>query len=180
MRLGIYGGTFDPVHYGHLLLAECCREQCRLDEVWFLPASVPPHKRSAPLTDASRRVEMLRLAIGDQPSFRVSTFEIERGGVSYTVETLAALRQERPDDELFFLLGADALADLATWREPARIASLATLVSVRRAGIAPLDLASLAVVLGVEAAERVAAHQVVMPTIELSSVSTSPKTTESR
>src|SRR5215467_14081281 len=94
MRLGLFGGSFDPVHYGHLLLAECCREQCSLDEVWFLPAATPPHKQGRTLTSAAERVEMLELAIGGQPTFRVCRAEIERGGVSYTVDTLAHLAAE--------------------------------------------------------------------------------------
>src|SRR5262245_14388670 len=104
MRLGIFGGTFDPIHYGHLLLAECCREHCQLDEVWFMPASVPPDKlKQADVTDAKHRVEMLRLAIGGHAAFHLSLIEIERGGVSYTIETLQRVRLERPDADLFLL-----------------------------------------------------------------------------
>ncbi|MFO0906633.1 MAG: nicotinate-nucleotide adenylyltransferase [Pirellulales bacterium] len=169
MRLGIYGGSFDPVHMGHLLLAECCREQCRLDEVWFMPASIPPHKRTTPPVDPRHRLAMLELAVADNPAFRVSSWEIERGGVSYTAETLAELRRARPGDELFFLLGADALADLPTWRAPAQIAATATLVSVRRAGVEAPPLEKLAEAAGEDAVRRIAAHQVVMPMIELSS-----------
>lgn len=134
MRLGIYGGTFDPIHYGHLLLAECCREQCQLDQVWFMPAEVPPHKQAQPLTAGRQRVEMLQLAIGGHEAFAVSRLELERGGVSFTVDTLAQLHQEDPTRELFLLLGADSLLDLPNWREPERICSLATLVVVGRPG----------------------------------------------
>ena len=88
MRLGIFGGTFDPVHYGHLLLAECCREQCRLDAVWFLPAATPPHKQDRELTPAAQRIEMLELAIAGNPAFSVCRYEADRGGVNYTVDTL--------------------------------------------------------------------------------------------
>ena len=90
MRLGIFGGTFDPVHYGHLLLAECCREQCRLDAVWFLPTAVPPHKQERELTPAAQRIEMLELAIAGNPAFSVCRYEADRGGVNYTVDTLDA------------------------------------------------------------------------------------------
>src|SRR5688500_10806095 len=121
MRLGLFGGTFDPVHYGHLLLAEACREQCRLDELWFVPAAVPPHKQERTLSPAKERVEMLRLAVGGHPAFSVSTLEIDRGGVSYTVNTLDAVRLSRPEATLFFPMGADSLVDLPTWREPRRI-----------------------------------------------------------
>lgn len=134
MRCGILGGTFDPVHYGHLVLAECCREHCRLDVVQFLPAAEPPHKSRFAVTPAADRVEMLKLAIGGHAAFEVCTYEIDRGGVNYTFETLAALRQQRPEDELFFLLGADSLHDLPRWREPRKICELATLVVVQRPG----------------------------------------------
>ncbi len=114
MRLGLYGGSFDPVHYGHLLLAESCREQCRLDAVWFAPASIPPHKQGRTLSQAADRIEMLKLAIGGHEPFTVFTGEVDRGGVSYTVDTLAQLHEELPSAELFFLMGADSLADLPT------------------------------------------------------------------
>ena len=96
MRLGLFGGTFDPVHYGHLLLAESCREQCRLDAVWFLPAAVPPHKQGWELTPAPQRIAMLELATAGNPAFSVCRYEIERGGVNYTVETLTHFRAEDP------------------------------------------------------------------------------------
>lgn len=132
MRLGVFGGTFDPVHYGHLLLAECCREQLRLNRVWFLPAAVPPHKQQRELAPAAQRVEMLELAIGGHEAFEVCRYEIERGGVNYTVDTLAHFKDEDPSCELFFLLGADSLLDLPNWREPQRLLKLATIVAVGR------------------------------------------------
>ena len=135
MRLGVFGGTFDPVHFGHLFLAEQCRERCRLDEVWFLPAGVPPHKKEQAIAPGTARAEMLDFAIAGHEKFRVDRRELKRTGPSYTVDTLAQLHDERPDDELFFLIGADSLADLATWREPQRIAELATLVAVNRGGV---------------------------------------------
>lgn len=169
MRLGIYGGSFDPVHYGHLLLAESCREECRLDEVWFMPAGTPPHKLSGRLAASRDRVAMLRLAIGGHAAFRVDTREVDRGGVSFTVDTLEQIRQERPNDELFLLLGADALADFPTWRSPARIAALAVLVTVRRAGSPAADLGRVAAAIGPEAFSRLVAHQVEMPQVDFSS-----------
>ncbi|MBX3415379.1 MAG: nicotinate-nucleotide adenylyltransferase [Pirellulales bacterium] len=169
MRLGIYGGTFDPVHFGHLLLAEFCREACQLDEVWFVPAAVPPHKQGQSVSTAAQRLEMLALAIGGHESFRVCSHEIERGGVSYTVETLAAIQAEDPARELFFLLGADSLVDLPLWREPARICELATLVVVARTSTPEPDFGCLT---GIASPERIAhfrRHLVPMPLIELSS-----------
>lgn len=132
MRIGVFGGSFDPVHIGHLIAAECCREQAGLDRVIFMPAAVPPHKQDRRLTAAEDRVQMLRLAAGGHDAFEVSTLEIDRGGVSFTVDTLSLLRQPHPTDELFLLLGPDAIVDFPTWREPARILELAMpLVMVR-------------------------------------------------
>ncbi|MFM7845406.1 MAG: nicotinate-nucleotide adenylyltransferase [Planctomycetota bacterium] len=169
MRLGIYGGTFDPVHYGHLLLAECCREQCRLDEIWFVPAARPPHKTSLELTAGDQRVAMLRLALADCPGFLVSTLELDRGGISYTVDTLEYLKQQRPDAELFFLLGADAVRDLPTWRAPEQIGRLATLVTVQRPDAPPIAWDQLAQLLDPPAWQAARDHAVVMPRIEISS-----------
>lgn len=134
MRLGIYGGTFDPVHVAHLALAEHCREQARLDQVLFVPAARPPHKLEQPLTSFHHRVEMLELAIAGYPPFQISMLEKDRPGPSYTVETLRLLRDERPADELFLILGSDSLQDLPTWYQPEEIAKLATLLVVQRSG----------------------------------------------
>jgi len=169
MRLGIFGGSFDPVHYGHLLLAESCREQARLDEVWFLPAAVPPHKRDRTLSAGKHRVEMLRLAIGGHEAFVLSEMELERGGVNYTFQTLERIHDERPGDELFFLLGGDSLADLPRWREPRRICELAIPVVVGRPGSPPLDFDVLRDVISPERLEVAQRHAVEMPLIGLSS-----------
>jgi nicotinate-nucleotide adenylyltransferase len=168
MRLGFYGGSFDPVHYGHLLLAECCREQCALDAVWFVPAAVPPHKQGWTLSPANQRIEMLELAIGGHESLAVYRGEIERGGVSYTVDTLEQLHREQPQDELFLLMGADSLADLPTWREPARICELAIPVVVRRADAPEPDDGVLVNLMSRERLALAREIRVQMPTIGLS------------
>ena len=169
MRLGLYGGSFDPIHYGHLLLAESCREQCRLDRVLFLPAAVPPHKRNRELTEASLRVEMLELALGGHEAMATSRYEIDRGGVSYTVETLRHFRTEYPEAELFLLMGADMLLDLPHWREAAEVCRLATLVTTRRAGVKEPDLGCISDLVTPEQLECFGQHQVEMPWIGLSS-----------
>ncbi|MEX2118291.1 MAG: nicotinate-nucleotide adenylyltransferase [Pirellulales bacterium] len=169
MRLGLFGGTFDPVHYGHLLLAELCREAAGLDTVWFVPAAVPPHKLDRELAPAAQRVEMLELAIGGQESFAVGTMEVDRGGVSYTVDTLAAMAAEYPGSELFLLLGADSLRDLPTWREPGRILELATPLVARRSGAAQVDFDCLAPLVPPARLAEFRRHQVDMPLVELSS-----------
>jgi nicotinate-nucleotide adenylyltransferase len=164
MRLGVFGGTFDPVHYGHLLLAEQCREQLALDSVWFVPAAVSPHKQGLPSTSAAHRAAMLELAIAGHPAFCVCDEELRRGGPSYTVETLDALHRDDPSRRLVLLIGADSLADLPTWREPARILELAEIAAVNRGrGAAQLD-AVLPVL--PQAASRVTLVQ--MPAVELS------------
>jgi nicotinate-nucleotide adenylyltransferase len=165
MRLGIFGGSFDPIHYGHLLLAECGREQCRLDEVWFLPAAVPPHKQDRELTPAAQRIEMLELAIAGNPAFSVCRYETDRGGVNYTVDTLTHLREEDPGRELFFLLGADMLLDLPQWRNAARVCELAVPVVVHRPGSGPIDFACLRGIASQQRIELIRRHQVEMPEI---------------
>jgi nicotinate-nucleotide adenylyltransferase len=169
MRIGLYGGSFDPVHQGHLIVAECCREQARLDKVLFLPAAVPPHKQDRPLAEAAHRVEMLKLAIGGHPAFAVSTDEIDRGGVSYTVDTLARLEAAHPADELLLILGPDALADLPTWREPATILARAEIIAVEREGVddisAIVATPKLAALLGPERAQRIVETRVTCPAI---------------
>lgn len=139
MRLGIYGGTFDPVHIGHLLLAETCLEVCRLDEVRFLPAWRNPLKAIAPApshatTPGKLRAEMLSFAIAGHGRFQVDPRELKRDQPSYTVETLRGFATEQPDAELFFLMGADAWRDFAEWREPLEILRLAHIVVVNRPG----------------------------------------------
>ncbi len=166
MRLGIFGGSFDPVHYGHLILAEQCREQCGLDAVWFLPAAAPPHKRDVELTSGQARVEMLELALAGHPQMSVSEIELERGGTSFTIETLRAIHGEDPSRELCFLIGADSLHDLHNWREPEGIAELATIAAVNR-GDAPLpNVAALSEALPSSVLDRI--EFVRMPGVDLS------------
>jgi nicotinate-nucleotide adenylyltransferase len=134
MRVGIFGGTFDPVHVGHLIVAEQCREQARLDAVWFVPAAHPPHKLGLPVTPFARRVEMLGLALAGQPAFRIDEIENEESGPSYTYHTLEEMHRRHPGTEFFLILGGDCLPDLAHWREPARVVAQATLLVVPRPG----------------------------------------------
>jgi nicotinate-nucleotide adenylyltransferase len=132
-RVGIFGGTFDPPHWGHLLLAESAREELRLDRVLFVPARVPPHKTGDGMTPANVRLRLLRAALRGT-GFEISQVELGRPGPSYTVDTLEALRRSLPGAALFLLVGADSLADLPTWRAPERIARLATVAVARRPG----------------------------------------------
>lgn len=169
MRIGIYGGSFNPVHLGHLIAAECCREQARLDRVLFMPAATPPHKQGQLLADAADRVAMLTLAVGGHEAFAVSTIEVDRGGVSYTVDTLAVLAQRHPHDTLVLVLGPDALAQLPTWREPRTIADRCELVAVERERLDDVAAiardAGLADLLGQERLAALIAARVRMPAI---------------
>lgn len=169
MRVGLFGGSFNPVHFGHLLLAECCREQRRLEQVLFLPAAVPPHKLDHQLTSAKARVEMLELAIAGQEAFAVNPYEVDRGGVSYTVDTLRHFRSEHPDLELFFLLGADMLADLPNWREADQICGLASLIVVGRPGIVEPSFDGLSALATPEEIDSIRRRRVEMPQVDLSS-----------
>jgi nicotinate-nucleotide adenylyltransferase len=169
MRIGLLGGTFDPIHYGHLLLAECCRDQCRLDQVFFVPAAVPPHKQGRTVAAADHRVAMIEAAINGQSAFAVTRYEVDRGGVNYTVDTLRHFHQSHPQDELFFLMGADMLADLPNWREAAEVCKLATPIAVLRPGLAALDFDALRRVARPEQIELIRDQQVDMPAIGISS-----------
>ncbi|MGH2498492.1 MAG: nicotinate (nicotinamide) nucleotide adenylyltransferase, partial [Candidatus Limnocylindria bacterium] len=130
-RIGVFGGSFDPPHLGHLAIALAALEAARLDRVLFVPARRSPLKETAPVATEADRLAMLRAAVADEPRFQVSTLELERDAPSYTVETLEALAGE---GELFLILGADAAAERARWRDPARVAALATLLVAPRPG----------------------------------------------
>jgi nicotinate-nucleotide adenylyltransferase len=143
MRLGIFGGSFDPVHNAHLALARACQQQAELDEVWFTPTAIQPLKQQGPCATDRQRLEMLRIAIRDEPCWRVCSIEIDRGGFSYTVDTLWQIYEELPEAELFFLIGADALHDADKWKEPREIFRLATPLVVCRPGQPAPDLEQL-------------------------------------
>jgi nicotinate-nucleotide adenylyltransferase len=142
-RLGIYGGTFDPIHHGHLLAAEEARHQLALDKVLFVPAGVPPHKPTRPISPASHRVRMVELAIAGNAHFALSRVDVDRPAPSYTVDTLELLRAEwGPGPRFFFIEGPDSLSDLVSWYQPQRLIELCELAVVERPG-SEIDLASL-------------------------------------
>lgn len=142
--VGIMGGTFDPIHIGHLILGEAARRQFHLDKVFFMPAGNPPHKknRAGRATDA-QRVEMVRLAIASNPGFALSMVEMNEDGYSYTYRTLEKLRDDHPDTTLYFIMGADSLFDFDTWKEPQRIAHAARLVVATRNQTDPVTFDAL-------------------------------------
>ena len=137
LRIGIMGGTFDPIHIGHLACAEQAREAFGLDAVVFIPAGKPAFKLKRDVTPAEQRFEMCRLAVRGNPAFDVSRIEIDRPGVTYTADTLRELREHYPGNvSLFFITGADAVCSILKWRESAAIASMAELIAATRPGYA--------------------------------------------
>lgn len=167
MRIGVFGGTFDPVHIGHLALAEQCRDQCELDEVWFVPAGVPPHKSPSDITPGPDRLELLEFAIAGHEQFRIQRWELDRSGPTYTYETLEHFRQESPANEYFLLLGSDAVRDLPQWRQPHRILQLANVVAANRGDDPGLDVERLSGEFTPEEISRI--HPIVMPGLAISS-----------
>jgi len=135
MKVGIFGGTFNPIHLAHLRVAEEVRESCCLDRVLFVPAADPPHKDVAEQVSFAQRLEMVEAAIADNPQFVVSDLEGRRSGKSYSVHTLEILSREHPEDEYWFIMGLDSFRDLTSWHEWRRLFELAHLVVMRRPGV---------------------------------------------
>ena len=165
-RLGIFGGTFDPIHHGHMVAAEEARYQLSLDQVLFVPAGRPPHKPTRPISPVHHRVGMIELAIAAKPGFALSRVDVARPGLCYTVETLELLRAEwGPKPTFYFVVGADSLADMPTWYQPQRLIELCELAVATRTG-AEIDLARLEEQLpGIR--DRI--HRVPIPLLEISS-----------
>lgn len=134
MRIGILGGTFDPIHNAHLFIAEDARTRLQLDHVYVIPNGTPPHKQRCPITSAGHRLRMAELAVGRDAHLTVDPIEAERSGPSFTVDTLRAYRKRCPATEIVFLTGADAVAEIGTWREPDEVLRLCRMVAVSRPG----------------------------------------------
>jgi nicotinate-nucleotide adenylyltransferase len=133
-KVGIMGGTFDPIHIGHLIAAEQARDACGLDEVWFIPTHSPPHKHAPTGASPDHRLAMVRLAIADYPPFRLSDLEIRRGGVSYTIDTVERLTADRPDTQFAYIIGADMVEYLPRWHRIEEIAAKITFIGLARPG----------------------------------------------
>ena len=133
-RIGVYGGTFDPIHNTHLAIARAAREQAKLDTVLFVVSAEPPHKRGATFASAEDRLALVETAVADDPAMAASRIELDRTGPSYTADTLDQLHALHPDAELFLIIGMDSLIDLPKWRSPDRIIELAHLLVVPRPG----------------------------------------------
>lgn len=131
-KIGIMGGTFDPIHIGHLILAERAREQHQLDEIWVMPNGNPQYKSDRQVTDVNHRVEMVRLSIESNPHMKLSTIEAQRNGYTYTYETLEQLKVTYPDATFYFIIGADSLFSFENWKYPERIAPNCVLLIANR------------------------------------------------
>jgi len=127
-RIGIMGGTFDPVHNGHLLLGKQAYEEYGLDEIWYMPSHIPPHKKDRTITASEDRIEMLNLALKDMSYCVLSEFEMKREGNTYTAHTLALLKEEYPEYEFYFIIGADSLFQIERWYHPEQVMALTTLM----------------------------------------------------
>lgn len=167
MKIGLFGGTFDPVHIGHLVAARLAKEALNLDRMIFMPSGVPPHKLGKEITEGTIRLQMLLLAVGDQPDFEVSDWELSKEGPSYTVETLEYFSKQYPKDELYFVMGADMLCDLPNWSNPSRILELVQIIGMARPGFA-LEECRLSLRQTLPAADH-RIHYVDIPELELSS-----------
>ena len=142
-EVAIFGGSFNPVHLGHLIIAECCLEQAHLDRVLFMPAAIPPHKQNSPLAGCEDRAQMLRLALAGHDRLELSLDECNRGGVSYTVDTVNDLVARHPNDHFSLILGPDALADLPSWKKPQELLSTIRILAIERHGIDDIENLSL-------------------------------------
>ena len=142
MNIGIFGGTFNPIHNAHLRIAEEARDQYGLSCVIFVPAADPPHKPRGRQLPFRHRLAMVRLAVADHRSFAVSALEGARAGKSYSVDTLRAFREEYPDDRLFFIMGSDSFAEIGSWRDYPALFELASIIVVGRPGSAGMSLLS--------------------------------------
>lgn len=130
--IGIVGGTFDPIHNGHLLLGRQAFQEYHLQQVWFMPSGRPPHKKDHPVTDARVRGEMVQLALAGEPCFRLSDFEIKRPGNTYTAQTLELLKEQYPHHRFYFILGADSLYQIESWYQPEKVLTLADILAADR------------------------------------------------
>jgi len=169
MRVAIFGGSFDPIHFGHLWMAELSREAMQLDEILFVPTATSPLKPHGPVASNEQRLAMLRLAISGHSAMRVDTREIERGGTSYTIDTVRNLQRERPSDNFFLLVGTDAFNSFDQWKEPAELLSIITPIVLRRGGDQEANWELAERLVGQARADEIRASALQLPMIEVSS-----------
>ncbi len=153
MKIGILGGTFNPVHIGHLILAEEAREKLGLDKVIFIPANLPPHKDNIDIADPQARLKMLKLAVKGNRYFAVSDIEIRRLGRSYTIDTIKALKDKYKDDELYFIIGSDLLKYLEGWKDLSEIFKIVKFIAATRPGYPLENIPAYIKTLGIRAVD---------------------------
>lgn len=166
-KVGIMGGTFNPIHNAHLILAEQAYYQFDLDKVLFMPTKNPPHKKKQELASDEHRKNMIKIAIKNNPNFELSTLEMEREGITYTAETLRILHQRNTDTEYYFILGGDSLMQLKSWREPENIFSMAKIVAAARNGYKDEEIESMCT--GLRNEFHATILRLDVPTLEISS-----------
>ena len=179
-RIGMLGGSFDPVHYGHLILAESAREQLRLDQFLLVPAATSPLKPHGPIASNQARLEMLELAIGGTPGITVDPWELKQGGTSYTIETIRELSRRESNAEIFLIVGSDQVPLLSAWKDARRISELATWAFVNRAGFPSVDFSQLTQFATDQQVAASRAAVIEMPAMELSSTELRIRVAESR
>lgn len=168
-RIGLYGGSFDPIHFGHLISARSLAEQLSLNRVVLIPAMLPPHKQTSELTDARHRLEMARLAVQGDPLFEVSDAELHRAGPSYTFDTVTQFRQQLgPLVELFWFIGADSLPELPSWYRVAELVKVVRIVTAARPGWTRPDPVHLIAAVGPPAARQLLEDCLETPRIDIS------------
>lgn len=166
-KVGIMGGTFNPIHNAHLILAQEAYYQFELDKVLFMPTKNPPHKKKQDLASDEHRKNMISVAINENPNFELSTFEMDREGTTYTAETLRLLHHMDKDTEYYFILGGDSLMNITSWREPEAIFSMATIVAAARNGFTKTEIDKQCSML--EREYHATIFRLEIPTIEISS-----------
>ncbi|NMB45233.1 MAG: nicotinate-nucleotide adenylyltransferase [Firmicutes bacterium] len=178
-RIGIMGGTFDPIHYGHLVVAEAAREAFSLEKIIFVPAGIPPHKAKEEVTPARHRYLMTLLAIMSNPYFEISRVDLDRGGVTYTVDTLADLKSQLPPAvQMYFITGADAILEILSWKSPDQVLSMAEFIAVTRPGYGLDQLSQAIGPLYAEFRDRI--HILEVPPVGLSSTGLRRRLVEGR
>ncbi|MFZ0389714.1 MAG: nicotinate-nucleotide adenylyltransferase [Calditrichia bacterium] len=140
-KIGIFGGTFDPVHNGHLIIAEFLRDELKLQEIWFIPAKVHPLKENKTISSAADRLQMLEMAVENNSCMKVSTIELERQGTSYTIDTLNALKHQNPDCQFYFFMGMDNINELHQWKNGLELVQQCRMIAFGRPGFQPRDSA---------------------------------------
>jgi nicotinate-nucleotide adenylyltransferase len=180
MKLGIYGGSFNPIHNGHLILAESVRDALGLQKVIFVPARIPPHKANQELAGPEHRAAMVRQAMYANPRFVMSDIELQREGPSFTIDTIRALRKEHPGDDFFFIIGADTVSELSLWKEIEVLGQLCTIVTGARPGFSAEVFDSLEGKLPPEFLRSLREHYVETPLIQISSSTIRQRVREGR